>query len=385
MKHYDVIVIGLGIMGAAAGWRSAQAGLTVLGIEAGGPTHSDGSSHGATRIFRSAYQEGATYLPLLDLARHGWTELQAASGKRLMSPTGGLFIGPRHTGLVSGSLRTALAGGIDHEHWNAAELRRRMPQFAVEDNMHAIFEPGAFAIAAEDARLQMLNQSVRHGAALRYGCEVTTLENSGDDVVVGTRSGERFIAGRVIVTTGPWMARRLLPELAAQIVPHRIPIYWFAPRAGQEPRFDGERLPVFAYECNDGALLYGIPAGVSAERGVKIGFHNRQLRPADACTVAPELDDALRGEMAGYATRILPGLDAQPADAKWCFYTMSKDESFVIGDSRALKGVHYASVCSGHGFKFAPAIGKVLAALAQGQATPVDIRQFSVERFGEQV
>jgi sarcosine oxidase len=135
---------------------------------------------------------------------------------------------------------------------------------------------------------------------------------------------------------------------------------------------------VFVYECSDTTQLYGIPAG-SGERTVKIGFHNRQQLPWDEGR-KPVLSKELRNEIARYVRRIFPDLMPEPSAASWCIYTLSPDGSFLIGESQQLPGVYYASACSGHGFKFAPAIGRVLGALALGEPPPVPIGAFAANR-----
>jgi sarcosine oxidase len=378
MQQYDVIVVGLGAMGAATLWRLAQAGARVLGVETGGPVHRNGSSHGATRIFRRAYFEGTSYLPLLSLAHAGWQELQATTPRRLTHATGGVFIGPRNSELVAGSVHTARAGNIEHAHWDTAALRSHLPQFGVEEGMHALFEPGAYALASEAARLQMLDESVRHGAEIRYGTSAVSIEHSAAGLGITNRAGVTTRCKSVVMTAGAWMSE-LLPELATHLHPQHVAVYWFEPRPGCEARFTAEALPVFVYECSDGAQLYGVPAG-TGERGVKIGLHNRQRQPwSDA--PKPALHAGLRAEIAHYATRIVPELAPEPIDAQWCIYTLSPDGSFLIGAAQRIPGVYYASVCSGHGFKFAPAIGSVLAALALGEPPPVPIDAFSAARF----
>ena len=379
MPHFDVIVAGLGVMGSAALWQLSKSGVRALGLEAGGPAHDDGSSHGGTRIFRRAYAEGPLYLPLLNLAHEGWCELQASSAHPLMVPTGGVFIGPTATGFAAGSLQTARAGNIEHALWEGAELTRKLPQFKIEPRMQAVFEPGAYALASDAARLHLLDEAVRLGARLQYGSKVTSIARTEAGLRITTGAGDELCCRALIVTAGAWMGE-LLPELAAYLSPKHVPVYWFAPRPGCEAQFTAERFPVFVYECGDGTQLYGIPAQASAERGVKIGIHNRQQLAWDAGR-RPALNEELRAQAAHYVARVFPDLMPQPIAAKWCIYTFTPDGSFLIGTSRRIPGVHYASACSGHGFKFAPAIGRVLAALALEQPTPVAIEAFAPDRF----
>lgn len=378
MQQYDVIVVGLGAMGAAALWRLSKAGARVLGLETHGPVHRHGSSHGATRIFRRAYFEGTSYLPLLNLAHAGWQELQATTPRRLTHATGAVFIGPQRSGLVEGSLRTASDGGIEHSRWDGAALRSRLPQFNIEAGMHALFEPGAYAVASEAGRLQMLDEAVRHGAEISYGIPAVAIAHGTAGLSITSRAGVVTRCKAAVVTAGAWM-RELLPELAAHLAPKHVPVYWFEPRPGSEARFTSAAMPVFVYECSDGALLYGIPTGMG-ERGVKIGLHNRQqLDWADG--PKPVLQASLREEIGQYVARIFPDLVPEPVESHWCIYTQSPDGSFLIGAAQRIPGVYYASACSGHGFKFAPAIGSVLAALALQQQPPVGIDAFSVQRF----
>lgn len=385
MKQFDVVVVGLGIMGSAALWNISRSGLRVLGIESGGPLHTKGSSHGGTRIFRRAYCEGESYLPLLNLAHAGWERLQSTSDKRLLVPTGGVFIGSEATSVVSGSLRTAEEGRIPHSSWDATDLRRHLPQFRISDHMHAVYEPQAYVIAAEDAWLHMLTESVSHTAKTKilFGESVKSLESSTNGICLFLSSGVHIHADTVIVTAGPWIAKRLLPELSLYLTPNRMPIYWFEPRNGSEAKFQHDNFPFFLYECDDGSILYGIPSGASSETGVKIGFHNRQQVPGNPDSQAPPIDDALKNHISTYVAAILPDLLPEPIKVKWCFYTMSSDESFLIDESEQHAGVYYASACSGHGFKFATGIGEVLSCLAQKQSLPIDISGFHKRRFDD--
>jgi len=379
MQQYDVIVVGLGVMGAATLWQLSKAGARVLGMEALGPNHGEGSSHGATRIFRRAYFEGASYLPLLNLAHAGWQELQSTTSRCLLYATGGVFIGPKDTGLVDGSVNTARTGGIEHAYWDSAAARAHLPQFDIEAGMHAVFEPGAYALASETVRLQMLDEAVRLGAQIRYGTSVVSLAATPGGLDVATRAADRVTGKTAVITTGAWSSQ-LLPELSAHLNPQHVAVYWFEPRPGCEAQFTAQALPVFVYECSDGALLYGIPNGTGPEPGVKIGFHNRQQIPWTHGP-KPTLGEDYKVEIASYVARILPNLAPQPCAARWCIYTLSPDGSFLIGAARQIPGVYYASACSGHGFKFAPAIGSVLAALALGEPTPVAIDAFAAARF----
>ena len=380
-KLYDIIVIGLGIMGAAALWRSSMKFSRTLGIEAAGPTHSGGSSQGASRIFRQAYWEGGNYLPLLRHANSLWNELEETSQMQLLFRTGGIFIGHQDSRLVAGSVKTAREGNIEHEIWTGSDIRNNFPAFNISHQMSGVFEPGAYAISASNARSSMLNQAVQSGSMTVFGDCVVALENHNQGVRVKTIRGQVHTAKSVIVTIGPWMARSLIPELKDLLDPRLVPIYWFKPKDASKNNFSAYQFPVFLYEHQDGALMYGVPSISRSEPGVKIGFHNRQQTRATPDLAKPPIQQHNIDEMSEAVKIIFPELEHTPTHAKNCFYTMSIDESFLIGRSHEKKSVYFASACSGHGFKFAPAIGDALANMAAGQQPVASLSKFEVKRF----
>ncbi|CAM3387367.1 sarcosine oxidase [Pseudomonas gessardii] len=380
-NYYDVIVVGLGIFGASALWRLASKGKRVLGVDAGGPTHCFGSSHGSSRIFRRAYWEGEKYLPLLNHADTLWNELEAVAQRKLLFRTGGIFIGHSDSRVVKGSTRTAKLSQIKHSLLTADKVCRHVPAFNIPHNFEALYEPGAYAISACDARLTMLNEAVHQGVVTLFGESVVSVKNNGAGATLKTKNGNSYTAKSVIVTTGPWIAEQLLPELKDYLETRKLPVYWFTPKTGSENIFSPENFPVFLYESSHGHLLYGVPSIVSNEPGVKIGFHNRQQIPTHPSWMEVQISQQSIEEISTIVSPLLPDLERLPARAKNCFYTMSKDESFLIGASTKLNSVYFASACSGHGFKFATAIGDALAHLVNGQDPSVSISEFSPTRF----
>src|ERR1700682_6713635 len=107
-----VAVCGCGAMGAAAGWRLAQRGVRVVCFDRHSPPHALGSSHGESRITRTAYFEGAWYVPLLQQTFPLWRELERISGERLLTLTGALMIGTPSSEGITGALATITAHGL---------------------------------------------------------------------------------------------------------------------------------------------------------------------------------------------------------------------------------------------------------------------------------
>ena len=149
MSAYDAIVVGLGAAGSATAWQLAARGLRVLGLDRFRPPHDHGSSHGRSRIIRQAYWEGPSYVPLVLDAYERWHRLEQASGVDLLRITGGLMIGPADGAVLSGSLASARAHNLPHEILEAAEMRRRFPDFVLAAGEAALFEPLAGVLLDE--------------------------------------------------------------------------------------------------------------------------------------------------------------------------------------------------------------------------------------------
>ena len=378
-QNFGTVVVGMGIMGSASLWRLSQRGIDVLGLDSGAPINLLGSSHGGSRIFRQAYWEGGDYLPILKRADKGWRQLQALSDRRLLNFTGGLFIGPVQSGVVPKSAATAKAGGVAHRQMTARQVAEDFPAFNLLSNMEAVFEEGAYTIAADDARLEMLNQAVLNGAQLRYGCRLEKIERVAGRLSLQLSDGQTIEADRVVLATGASLAGLLIPDLADIVRPSSVPIYWFNYKHGQEQHFTN--FPAFLYELHDGRLLYGTPQIDQSEPGIKIGFHNHQQSELDLTNQRLPVNKAFTDEIAECVASLFPGLLAQPYASKKCIYTMSPDESFLMGESKEIPGVYYVSACSGHGFKFAPEIGDYMARAVQGEPFAEMAPMFAVERF----
>ncbi|GGS37864.1 N-methyltryptophan oxidase [Streptomyces nojiriensis] len=378
---YDAVVVGLGISGSAAAAALAARGASVLAVDAHGPTHRYGSSHGESRIFRRAYWEGTSYLPLLDRADRMWNELESAHGDVLTVRTGGLFMGDTTEGLVELSRSTARAGGIAHEIWDAAEANARFDWLSLGPDISVLHEPGAYTLLADRARLALIDAAVRAGAAVRFGERALAVPSTAEGATVRLASGETVSCGAVVLAAGPWSNDYLADELPGILRPHRVPVYWFRTRSSR----GNEGMPAFVYESASGGVVYCCPEWGRGGREVKIGFHNRQQAPGDPSDPTPRpVGSTQQAEIAEAVSRFLTGIDPEPVRSAMCFYTMTPDGSFVIDRVRSAPRLVYSASCSGHGFKFAPAIGECLAQLALGEKPDIDLTAFARARFDVQ-
>ncbi len=377
--HYDAVVIGLGIMGAAALYQLSRKGIRVLGVDALGPIHHRGSSHGQTRIFRKAYWEGESFVPFLERSQAGWFDLQQNSPDPIVLPTGGIFIGQAESQLIRGSRETAQKCQIAHEDLIGKDISARFPAFSVASDTVAIYEPGAFMIFAEQARLRYLSLAVDNGAHISYGNPVRDVTPASGGTVRIDTGGSPIITRSAVLTVGAWVGRFLAEELGPLVTPMRVPVYELDIERGRSADFFPGKLPVFLYENAAGDLIYGLPKWRTADGGLRVGFHNRQLQPMDP--MADRVPPAA-AELQALWSGISPLLPAvrNTGRATACVYTISADEGFYLGRSTVLPGVVYASACSGHGFKFAPAIGEALSDLATMNGSALDLSPFSLNR-----
>ena len=351
-RTHDAIVAGLGAHGSAAAYHLAKRGQSVLGFDRFARGHTLASFGGLSRIIRLSYYEHASYVPLLKRAWALWRELERDSGETLLTQTGGLYMGPPDGELVSGSLASARTHDLEHEVLDNSELRRRYPVFQPDRDWVGVFDAQAGWLAPERSIETHLRLAERRGAMLRFAEPVERWELDGDGVRVTTSAGS-YRARRLVIAAGSWLPR-LLPRLAPHLWVERNVLFWFEPR-GQHEVF--ARLPVYIVEDTD-RLYYGFP--YDPGNGLKMaGLHFGDRVDPDAVDREPSAADEER--VRAWLRRRMPLANGERRRAQVCLYTNSPDGHFIIDREGP---VTYASACSGHGFKFASAIGDVLADLA---------------------
>ena len=332
-----------------------------------------GSTHGRSRIIREAYYEHPHYVPMVQRAFGLWAELEAESRTRLYQPTGGLMIGPVDGPLVSGARTSAARHGVPVQVWSRDELAARVPALTPPGDAIGLFEPRAGVLDPERAVSALLSSASARGADLRFDAAVAGFEVVDDGVIVRTADGEQFEAERLVLAAGGWMTT-LLPDLALPLVVERAVQYRF--HTGGDARYMPGALPIFLLEAPDGRMLYGLP---DQGHGLKLAeHHNGETSTADA--IRREVSPAEPEQFLEFAAPFVPGLGAPSATAV-CFYTNTPDEHFILDRHPQHDRVYLVSACSGHGFKFAPAIGELVADEIAGRAPFTDLTPFRLSRF----
>jgi sarcosine oxidase len=365
----DAIVAGLGAHGSAAAYQLASRGQDVLGFDRFARGHTLASFGGLSRIIRLSYYEHASYVPMLKRAWDLWRELERDSGERLLTQTGGLYMGAPDGELVSGSLTSARTHGLAHKVLDSVELRRRYPVFNVHPDWVGVLDEQAGWLAPERAVETHLRLAERHGATLRFEEPIEHFELDGSGVRVTSAHGA-YSARRLVITAGSWLPR-LLPRLAPHLWVERNVLFWFEPLGN----FDVfAQLPVYIAEDTD-RMYYGFP--YDPDHGLKLaGLHFGDRVDPDTIDREPRAQDEDR--IRGWLRRRMPIANGERRRAQVCMYTNSPDGHFIIDREGP---VTYASACSGHGFKFASAIGEILADLAITGRSSVDIGFLSASRL----
>jgi sarcosine oxidase len=375
MSGPQIVVIGLGAAGSAALCRLARRGIRVIGIEQFQLGHDRGSSHGPTRIIRLAHFENASYVPLLRRAYALWRELEHMANRKLVILTGIAEIGPPEGELIRGTLAAASRHSLPHELLDAEALMRRYPQFKLPEEFVAVLQPDGGYIEAAAALEANIRMAVASGALVRSGETVVAIEPRAHGVHIRTDRGG-IDADGVIVAAGPWM-RTLLPGLSLPLHVTRQVVGWFEPDNAQQ--FAADRFPVFLLESRHG-LHYGFPA--YGRSGIKVSKHHHLHEAVEPDRCAPDVtaqdETAIRTALAEH----LPAANGPLLAAQTCLYTMTPDETFIIDSMPGFPHVVIASPCCGHGFKFSPVVGEILADLVTRGTTENDISQFRLQRFG---
>lgn len=360
-------------MGSMSLWRLAARGASVIGFERFEPGHAFGSSHGETRIIRTAYHEGPEYVPLVQEAWSLWRHLEAESGASLAVRNGGLLIGPPDGEVVRGALLSARTHNLKHQLLDAADLRRRHPQHRIGEGDVAVSEPDAGFIRPEQAVGAAAARAVALGATLHSGCRVRTIAPDGDGVTILSDAGKHRVR-HAIVAAGPWTTE-IAPWANLPLSVARQAMGWY--QATDPGLFEASRFPIWIREAPD-HIAYGFPTVDG--RTVKLALHHGGAA-AEPDMVDRAIHTTDTDPLDGYVSNYLAGLEPHAVEMRVCMYTNTPDGHFVIGHIQGVDNVTVLSPCSGHGFKFASVIGDVAADFALDGGTSRNVERFNPDRF----
>jgi sarcosine oxidase len=381
-SSFDVIVIGVGTMGAPTCYELARRGTRVLGIEQFDITHEFGSHAGQSRIIRKAYFEHPDYVPLLQRAYENWRELEARSGEQVYYQTGVVYFGRPDHEIISGVKCSAGLHRIEIENIDPAASKERFPSFSVSPQFETVFEPAAGFLTPEKAIKLFAGQAVKNGARIHTHEKVIEWKKSGNRIVVWTDK-HSYNCGKLVITAGAW-SDNLVPGIAGKMEVTRQFVAWVRPKNRDD--FALGRFPCWLINDDERpGCYYGFPVlpeeTFGAPHGLKIAWHypgsvtevdkvNKQNTEEDIGNIRYVLD------------KYLPGIYNGMVTTKTCLYANLPDENFIIDKLPGFEN-YVAIGCgfSGHGFKFASVVGEVLADLSLDGHTRHPIGFLNARRF----
>lgn len=381
-NFFDAIVVGVGSMGAPTCYQLASRGLKVLGIEQFSIVNDRGSHAGQSRIIRKAYFEHPDYVPLLERAYHNWRAIENETGQRLFFTPGVLYLGESTDQVLQGVTRSAKQYNIQLEYLDNRDLQKRYPQFYLPENFQGILETNAGFVLPERSIQTFADAALQKGAQLHTNETVLEWSKKGKTITV-TTDVETYETERLIITAGPWTSR-VLVELSAKLMVTRQTLAWIKIPT-ETSKFQMGKMPCWFISDKDGGSFYGFPdvSGVEipGPSGIKLARHypGPAVSPGDKFL---ETDEKEITRLKQFAGEFLPDAGENIIDTQSCLYTNSPDEDFIIDFIPGTnQQVIVACGFSGHGFKFASAVGEILSDMAIQGGTALPVKFLDLSRF----
>lgn len=378
-RHFDAIVIGAGGVGSAAAYYLSKAGKKVLLLEQFELNHQKGSSYGVSRVIRYSYNN-PIYVDLMRAAYPLWFALEEEAGESLYVKTGGIDFGMPDQDTFQALKQSMDAAELPYEHLSTDEIRRRFPQFALEDGMEGMYQEAAGLLRTSRCVLAHIRLAQQHGATVMDQTPVTRIVPTEAGVTVETAT-ETFSAERIVMTVGSWAKSMLAAQgidLPLKIMPCQLGFY----RPKKPDLFQPSTMPVFFAHMNGeyGEMPYGVPHD-DESLGYKLttfyGWDTVE-RPSEVdYTPDPEWVERIRD----FARQYLPDAAGETVSTRRCLYTLTPDKHFIVDTHPNHPQVVIGAGFSGHGFKFTTLMGKMLADMAMDGSTPYDTSLFKLARF----
>ncbi len=373
-NNSDVVIIGLGAMGSACSYYLSREGIDVIGFDTYKPPHSIGSSHGETRIIREAYHEGTSYVPIVQRAYELWEEMDIKSDENLISQFGGIILG-NDGDHIEKALKSAGKYNIPIDQLHSTQIKDRFPVLNPPDNFMGLYEKRSGAVFPEKSISFMHEEARKNGARLFYEEKVLGWKKKSNYYLVETNKGT-YLTEKLIFSSGAWI-KNLVPDLDLPVKIERQVLFWLEPKRNKD-LFLSELLPNTGWDLDNGLEFYTQP--IIENKGFKVAKHhdgefilpenlNRETKKEDIVAIRSFLEE------------YIPDANGKILNSKVCIYTDTPDLDFILDFSSGDENVIICSPCSGHGFKFTPAIGEICMKMIKGENIPFDLSEFSISRF----
>ena len=373
VREYDHLVIGAGGLGTSIAYHLSRTPGRTLVLERFHENHVFGSSHGKTRILRTAYAEGPAYVPLVLRARLLWKRLGEDVGEEIFRPTGVLLAGESDSDSLAEAQRSARRYGLPHERLDSERAEGRFPTFQFAHGDAVLWDPQGGVLFPERAIGAYRREAHARGVVFRWNSPVVGWRPRPDGRILVRTAHREYLAGAVVVAAGAWLPT-LVPDLRLPLEVEQQTVYWFRARGRSRAPYRG--MPAFVWYGPGGGYYYGTP---DLGDGVKVGGSEGR-RVAD---LARRPGTSLREirSVQGFLTERLPGLPTKPRQQVRCLYTNTPSKDFLVDFHPESRHVVLVSACSGHGFKFASALGELIAeGVSAGRLSPL-LAPFALSRL----
>jgi sarcosine oxidase len=374
MNHFDVIVLGAGVAGSATAYQLAKRKQKVLLLEQFDFLHKFGSSHGGSRIFRHAYEDWR-YVKLAQAADAFWTELEQDSDEKLLTRTGGLDITTKDAPELVAIQQALTEAGRPFEILEADETAKRFPAFQLQADQRAIYQQDAGVLAATRCLNALLRTAATYGATL-HSCEPAQTLKLGNTVEVKTARGT-YSAEKLVICAGPWLGK-VLKDLRLPLQVEQQQVLYVTVKHGH--LHTPNAMPLFINH-DPSQNVYGFPL-FDHPTAIKISDHANapgiELERRSFDLMQPWARESVQR-----AKTFLPHLTDDLVHFEMCLYTKTPDEHFILDHHPEHKNVAVAGGFSGHGFKFGPVLGDIMADLVLEGKTTHDISLFGINRFAD--
>ncbi|MEQ8364741.1 MAG: N-methyl-L-tryptophan oxidase [Cyclobacteriaceae bacterium] len=379
---YDVIVLGVGSMGASTCYQLAKKGYKVLGLEQFDIPHEQGSHSGQSRIIRKAYGEASDYVPLLERSYENWKTLESETGSQVYYKTGLVYFGAPNDPFLETVKQSSSKYKIPVNKLTAKECDRKYPQFKLPADFQRLEEPDAGLLTPERSILLFVQQAILKGAVIRTKEAVLEWKRENGTVTVKTNRGT-YQANKLVITAGPW-AGKMIPGLAPKLQITRQALAWVKPKKWDD--FKLGKFPCWILENNE-YDFYGFPilpvGKFGGPLGLKLALHYPGGDVTDPDNVNRNTKESDENVLVQFLNQFVPEGYESTLAMKTCLYTNSPDHNFILDYLPGFdKDVAIATGFSGHGFKFASVIGEIMADLATAGSTQMPINFLNAQRFG---
>lgn len=361
MKNFDVVVVGGGVMGLSTAWQLSKSGLKVLIIDQFQIPNDIGSSHGGSRITRTAYFEHPNYVPLLQESHELWRELELETSTNLLNWVGGLYIGHPESEMILGTMESARTHDLKTEQYTADALNMEFPQFHVPEHLIGLYEQDAGILLPERC-IQSLKARVLELGATIYESEQVISINASESGSQILTDKNKYFAAHLVLTAGSWANQWLKDFSHIMMRITRQAACWFEVKNPSQY----QNLPISCFQDENEPFYYSFPQNTD-EYGVKMAIHDpgEEVDPNTSRVSSTEEIEEVR---IGFRKYYREPNNSKILRVSTCLYTNSPDLHFIVDQLEP--NVSIITGCSGHGFKFAPMLGKIIAERIQGRTIP---------------